>query len=495
MPSKRKGFSASQSKHTSRRIRSAMLGTHAGAAPHASGRMNADRVGFSNARRQKRATRGYVTNVMPYGSDYATRGSRVSERKFAKEVHRQGMKRRVLLVVGCIVAAAAVAAAVGMTTWYGSLEASISLGDSDAPSALTSAEEGAPFYTLVAASLDDANRDAPNATIDALALVRVDEERKQATILNVPPNIQTTLSDGNAYTLSSAQAEKGDAALIRSVSALIDVPVAHYVKADANGIIELVEALGGLEVNVREEVDDPAAGGTYIPAGTQTLDGRGVLTLLRATNFTEGIDQQAQNGRDVLQALSLRLVSGGQGELFGIVDRTDHPFGTDVGINDAGSIADAMAATDPASVFGTLVPGYEYERDGVKYYSVTSDALAAVMEAVEAGEDPAALEDESTVPPDSFTLTIRNGAAITGAAAAMEKTLSGLGFDVVDVGNTDTDAYNETLVIYKDDEFAPAAQTVIDTLGMGRGVLDQQGFYTFDSDVLLVIGKDWKPVE
>ena len=63
---------------------------------------------------------------------------------------------------------------------------------------------------------------------------------------------------------------------------------------------------------------------------------------------------------------------------------------------------------------------------------------------------------------------------------------------MVDVGNTDTAVYTETLVVYKSDEFEAAAQSVTEALGLGRLVQDVS-FYQFDSDVLLILGSDWKP--
>ena len=115
-----------------------------------------------------------------------------------------------------------------------------------------------------------------------------------------------------------------------------------------------------------------------------------------------------------------------------------------------------------------------------------------MMELVKQGQDPVVEKKIASVDPASFTLTVRNGGGITGAAAQISQTLAGMGFKVEETGNTDTAAYAETLVIYKDGAFEPAAQTVVSALGLGRTVADA-GFYTFDTDVLLVLGKDWKP--
>ena len=88
---------------------------------------------------------------------------------------------------------------------------------------------------------------------------------------------------------------------------------------------------------------------------------------------------------------------------------------------------------------------------------------------------------------------MRNGAGITGAASQMADQLRASGFDVADVGNTDSPVYEETLVIYRDPTFEQAAQSVASALTSGR-VINGGDYYTFDTDVLVVLGADWKPL-
>ena len=66
MARRKKGFTAAQSKLTSHRMRSAMLGTHVPRRIRpASARMNADAVGFSSTRKKKRAACGVVDTLLP----------------------------------------------------------------------------------------------------------------------------------------------------------------------------------------------------------------------------------------------------------------------------------------------------------------------------------------------------------------------------------------------------------------------------------------------
>ncbi len=494
MVKRRKGFSATQSKITSRRLRTATLGTHV---PRRSrGRMNADSVGFSSARKQKRAARGYVETILPNtssGESASQFSRRVSRREFSHGIQRRARMRRLVAVVACVVLVAVVAAGVGTFAFFGSLDSKIGLKNSDASSALVAPKEAADaFYTLVAADLDPAGAANAQAGPDALALVRVDRAARSAVIVSVPATLQVQLKDGKPHQLRDAAVQEGDASLIKAVSNFAGVNVSHLVKIDAGGVASLVDGLGGVQVNVAEEVDDPAAGDVYLSPGEQTLDGKAALTFLRASNFSGGLQVQAANQRELLAALSLRLLDEGSLSFLSTLDKVGGSFGTDMGAKDALGLADALRGMDASTVKGALVPGYETTRDGVSYYVASTDAWSSMMELVKQGQDPVVEKKIASVDPASFTLTVRNGGGITGAAAQISQTLAGMGFKVEETGNTDTAAYAETLVIYKDGAFEPAAQTVVSALGLGRTVADA-GFYTFDTDVLLVLGKDWKP--
>lgn len=492
---KKKGFTASQSKLTSRRMHSATIGTHVPrrAAP-SSRRMNAEGVGFASSRKKKRAARGMVNHVMPAtasgesASDYARR---VSRREFTQEIQRKARVRRIIAIIVSVAVIACVAVGVGVATFFGSLDGKMSLGDSNAREALATAKEGEPSYALLAAELDSESPGKP----DALVLVRIDERARAATFVSIPANVQVLLKDGKAHPLADAVDQGGDAALISSVADFAEVGISHFAKTDAAGLAHLVDALGGIEVELSEEVDDPAAGDVYLPAGTHTLDGKAALTFLRARNFKEGLDTQQANRAAFAKALSLRLLSYGKIDFITTLDGIASDAKTDWSSAGVIALADAMRGADAASLRCAAVPGYEVEREGVSYYVESSDAWDAVMALVDAGEDPAAATQGApvAVDPAQTTLTVRNGTTVTGAAKQMADILAAAGYQIKETGNTDNPVYNETLVVYADNAKQDAAQAIVEVLGCGRAI-PSNSLYTFESDVLVVVGKDWKPL-
>lgn len=493
MNNRRKNFTASQSKNTSRHLRTATLGTHM--PRRSSGPSNAESMGFSSPRKQKRAARGFVDTILPTTTSRESSSQysrRVSRREYTQDIQHRARMRRIIAAAVCLVFVVCIAGGVGIATFLGSLDSKLGLKNSDAAAALVTAGDASVFYAVVSADLDLAGSPGAVDGPDALALVRVDKNARKVSLVSIPPQVQTSLKDGKTHPIREAATLEGDASLVRAIASLADIDVSHFVKIDAAGIVSLVDSLGGIEVHVAEEVDDPAAGDVYLSPGTQVLTGQAALTFLRASNFTKGMDTQTANQRAFLTALSLRLLGEGTFDLASTVDKANGAFGTDVKATDAFSLADTLRGMEASSVLGALMPGYETTRDNVDYFVVSSDAWLAMMARMEAGETPETSDTPPTVDPSSFSLTVRNGAGITGAATQMTEMLTGLGFNVTEKGNTDVDVYNDTLVVYKDEASAAAAQTVVEALGVGRTV-SGSSFYTFNTDVLLILGKDWKP--
>ncbi len=495
---RKKGFTATQSKLTSHRMRSATLGTHVQKRVRSGSRhMNADSVGFANSRKKKRAARGVVDTLLPStvsGESSSEYSRRVSRREFTQEIQRKARVRRIVFLVAAFIVVAAIASGVGVATFFGSLDSKMGLKNSDAKSALVAPKDGAAWYALLAADLGAASASADEAGPDALLLARVDENAKTVSLVSIPPNLAVTLKDGKTHKLREA-ADQGDASLISAVSGFAGVSISHYAKIDAAGITGLVNALGGIEVDVKQEVDDPTAGDVYLPAGVQTLDGNASLTYLRAKNFKNGIEDQTANQRAFFSDLALRMLEPGDALSFAnLLDSVGGNFQTDMGATATISLADKLRGIEKGAIQGAQVPGYESTRNDVTYYVSSDDAWTQMMKQLQEGQPPV-VENVTTGKVDrgSFTVEVRNGAAITGGAAQLSELLKADGFNVTKTGNADVSNYAETLVVYDGDAHKAQAEEIVSALGVGRTVVGL-GYYTYEADVLVVLGKDWKPV-
>lgn len=491
MPKRRKDINAASAKLTSYRMRNATLGTHV-QPRRRPGHANASSVNFSSSRRHQRAQRGYVNNVMPGAAGPSARSGYAGGLDFSPGQRRRSVAKRAGVVVLVIAVLAAVAIGVGAFTLFGNLDSKLSLKNSDAASALTAAKSSSPFYTLVIADLDEEGMPYSTDGPDAIALVRTDASSNAITVVAIPSEVQVALKDGKYYPLREAATREGDASVVNAVNNFADISINHVVKVDAEGVVQLVDALGGVDVELPEEVDDPRAGDIYLPAGQQHLDGASVLVAARGANFAEADQTQASIRNELLTKVSLAMLSGGKAGLVSLIDKVGDTFDTDMSSTDVLSLADSLRGVSASDVRFGVVPGYSTDDGSSTSYTVSNTAWSAMMQRVEAGESPTVVEEAATTDSSSFDITIRNGGGITGAASSMSDALTAKGFNVAETGNTDTSVYSETLVIYDSSDQQAAAQTVLNAMGVGRLVANT-GSYTFDTDVLVILGKDWKP--
>jgi hypothetical protein len=91
--------------------------------------------------------------------------------------------------------------------------------------------------------------------------------------------------------------------------------------------------------------------------------------------------------------------------------------------------------------------------------------------------------------PGSVSVEVQNGAGVDGVASDAARALREGGFEVGTVGNANQFVYKDTLVIHRGDQLA--ARAVRRSLPVGR-LVESRGMYRVKTDVLVIVGKDWK---
>lgn len=497
----RKGFSAKQSRRKSRQMNNSTIGTHVQHGSHARRSASANSVSFSSGRSGSRATRSQVHGITPQTSSYEDRSAyrqRTSQRRFTEEIQHRARVRRIVTAVIVIVVVLGIAVGAGYLAFRGTLGSQFALKGSNAGEALVQVKSTEPYYTLITAELGAAAEPLEKAGPDVILLARVDREAHTLALVNIPPGLQITV-DTSTRRLGDVALE-GDAALILAVSTYAKVDISHIVKLDEKGLRAMVDGLGGIELQVDQDIDDPHAGSVFIPQGNATLDAEGALTYLRATNLTLG-ETDKLGHQTYFGALLLLKLLGEQGGLTGKLDSVGASFQTDLSLGELEELSSWVKDMDVSDITRVTLPGYTTEVTGVvdtgdDLYVAKAENMAAIIEALDKGETPSFVDSNEVkaADPSSFTIEVQNGTDIAGAATTTANTLTAKGFKVEKSGNAEQQVFKETLVVYKDDATGPAqAKAVIEALGMGRAV-DGAAYYKFDTDVLLVIGYDYKPV-
>lgn len=410
---------------------------------------------------------------------------------------RRARRKSLLVVFGIVVAVIVAACVVGAFTFFKSTDSNLDLDPSNAKDALVAQVEGEPYYVLMEADLSQSDYAHQLPDAYGYQLLRIDEQGRTVTMITIPARLDVHTSDGDVHPLDEADEVDGDAEIIRAVADLAEVDISHFVTTDAQGIKGIVDAMGGVRVDVPSDIDDPRAGHEVVPAGTERLTGDQALIFLRATNIAGGVEAAYGNRMQFTLDLAEDAANSEGLSFANAVGEASRFIYTDWTASDLLALGGALKPFDELTIYQCVVPHVASTSAGadVVLYERQSKSWNAMLERIKAGEDPNDIDSAAqSVDSSEVTVEVRNGTNTAGAGARLGEMLQERGYEVIGVGNTGDDTiYPETLIVYTNAESEGAAKAVVQDMGSGR-VVNGGDFYSSDADIIAIIGQDWMPV-
>ncbi|GAA2307546.1 LCP family protein [Streptomyces kunmingensis] len=114
---------------------------------------------------------------------------------------------------------------------------------------------------------------------------------------------------GRQVKLNAAYAEDGPELLVRTVESNTGLHIDHYAEIGFGGFASIVDAVGGVEMNLKEGFKDKWSGADF-KAGKQTLSGQQALAFVRTRHAFAASDlQRTKNQQAFLAALAHKVAS------------------------------------------------------------------------------------------------------------------------------------------------------------------------------------------
>lgn len=268
---------------------------------------------------------------------------------------------------------AVVIAVVGVAGWvavsgYITLQSITSTDASDTPAfiklggTITPADvtgEGSTRVNILLAGIGGAGHDGPDLT-DTLQVLSVDPVNKTAAMLSIPRDLYITQVTGERSKINAVNADgagyckikgcasgvdPGGAAMKDMVQKVLGVHIDYFARINFNGFKQLVDAVGGVDVNVTSALSDPfypcpdpstSYCPLYVSAGAHHFDGAAALKYARSRETTSDFDRSKRQ-QQVLEAVKQKATSTGMlanpqkvTQLLGILGanfKTDLPSG------------------------------------------------------------------------------------------------------------------------------------------------------------------------
>lgn len=153
---------------------------------------------------------------------------------------------------------------------------------------------------------------------DTVMVMSLQSRQKKAAFFSLPRDLRVPIPGEDSSTkINQIHAIGGPELAVQTVEAVLDIPIHYYVRTDFTGLEELVDAVGGLDVQVNERLYDPEypcadnpsrSCGIDIKPGRYLMDGQMALQYSRCRKGTCGDDfGRAERQQEILAKLQDKM--------------------------------------------------------------------------------------------------------------------------------------------------------------------------------------------
>jgi polyisoprenyl-teichoic acid--peptidoglycan teichoic acid transferase len=309
---------------------------------------------------------------------------------------------------------------------------------------------------------------------DTMMLLSVDPVAHTAIMLSIPRDLWVEIPGYDTNTINTANFTGdayqypggGPALAVKTVEHNLGVTVDYYVRMDFTAFETLVDAIGGIDIDVPEAINDPwypdGAYGYepfYLAAGHQHLNGHDALRYARTRHDSSDIER-AKRQQQVVKAvrskiLSLHMLPTLIAKAPALYQTLNESIQTNLSLDQAFSLA-LLAQDIPEENIQSEVIDYRYVLDyqtpeGRQVLVPLRDKIRELRDRLftaTASVSPVAGVDEKTLIADEAAkVEVLNGAGVEGLAKATSEWLQAQGLNVVNFDTADRSDYTASVIV------------------------------------------------
>jgi LCP family protein required for cell wall assembly len=247
-----------------------------------------------------------------------------------------------------------------------------------------------PWVTILLLGSDEGPRQAGDRT-DTMIVAAIQRKTHRAVLFGIPRNLVGV--DGFGEPLNALYQRRGATGLKHAISRLMGLRVDYHAMVNLDGFVEMVDALGGVRIHVKERIVDevtrPAWGETkpkidVYPGRTYRFTGRTALAYVRSRKASNDYRRMARQ-RCFISALASQLdVQSVLRHFASLADAVESSVRTDIPLNRAPDLMRLAAGVDTTETLTeTFGPPYFAGRRADRFpYPNVKKIQAAVRDAI-----------------------------------------------------------------------------------------------------------------
>ncbi len=352
--------------------------------------------------------------------------------------------------------------------------------------------------------------DGDETRTDVIFVVHFDSKAQKISLISVPRDTRVTLTDeiqeglrennrsipsGGVCKINAVHAYGGKdhncEYAVMQLEDLLGIKIDHYVKVNIDGFKKLVDAIGGVDIDVPQAMhyEDPFQDlYIHLDAGPQHLDGEKAEMLVRFRKYANADLGRVEVQHLFLEEFAKKVLSTSTilNNLPDLISTYFEYVTTDVNVADAIKYAQYADDINMENITMEMLPGAPQYIGGVSYYLCDEDATKEMVDKLfyGKGEENAGDVTDSK----SKKIEVANGGNTEGLAAKKRDLLEKDGYTVVKISTYNGEKEKKTRIIVREDGIGQDLKTYFDD----SEIVVDESLLDADTDIKIILGTGQK---
>ncbi|MED1471786.1 LCP family protein [Bacillus salipaludis] len=223
-------------------------------------------------------------------------------------------------------------------------------------------------------------RKEENPRSDALLLATFNKKDKSIKLLSIPRDSYVHIPEKNIYTkITHAHAYGGVRLTLDTVEGLLDIPINYYVEMNFNAFMDVINALGGINVNVpytfTEQDSQDHQGAITLQKGMQHVNGEQALAFARTRHYDSDI-YRGKRQQEIMKAILAKATSVKSVSNYSkIIEAVGKNMTSDLTFDQMLSFVNYLTAGTGLNYESLTLKGSNASINGVYYYKLDQASL------------------------------------------------------------------------------------------------------------------------
>ena len=355
-------------------------------------------------------------------------------------------------------------------------------------------------YTNIVLLGSDRRPGAAAWRTDSMIIVSVDATNNMVRLLSIPRDLWVYIPGHGYNRINTADlwgelAKKGSGPerIKKTIHHNLGIPIHYYVRVDFEGFVKIIDAVGGIDVDVDCPLPD-----MKLSAGMDHMDGRRALRYARSRYSTNDFDRSRRQRKVLMalwdQALTLNIIPR-LPELWWTMTNS---FQTDLSLDQVITLAYVGAQLEPQDILSRAINASHVQGwmtpQGASVLLPRQDRIRALLENYYTPVDPRKLAGADTA------LRVLNGSQRRDADQLAVANLKWAGYKAKAAGVADHQNYSQTQILVYSGNVDIAREIARDLRVPAANIQDLTGTAEQPDpakpvDFQVILGRDYDPCQ